>query len=592
MAETGFDTEQTIRDFFSVNDDMLKKVQEFYFGDNPVNAALAQINREDLQTFFDALAKNPARLMELQFRWWQGQMEIYRNVMMRALDKDNPPAPAITAEAGDRRFMSELWGEQPNFDLLSQSYLHFSKIVMDMLDSVEGLPQGVRDRLQFFTRQFINALSPGNFLWTNPEVLRQTMEENGANLVRGMEIFRDDLMNSGKYLKVRMTDSDSFQVGKDLAYTPGKVIFENEIFQFIQYEAATEEVFKTPLLFVPPFINKYYILDLRAQNSMVNWMREQGHTIFLISWRNPTPEQAHITYADLITDGVAKAAQIVEEVTGERDMNAIGYCIGGTVLAATQAWYMGKKAKNRIKSATYMTTILDFCEPGSLGVFINDTVISGIEAMNELRGVSDGRHLAVTFSLLRENTLYWNYYIENYLKGKEPSQFDILYWNSDGTNIPPKVHSFLLRNLYLDNELVQPNKVRIDGVGLNLGRVKTPNFFISTLEDHIALWTGTFKGAASLGGDSTLVLGESGHVAGIINPPAKNKYGYYTNPAPYTDGKSWLEGATFTPRSWWLAWQEWIAPYAGEKVAARAIGNEQYQAIEDAPGNYVKVNLI
>lgn len=590
MADSSFDTEQNIRDFFSMNDNMLKKVQEFYFGDNPVNAALAQINREDLQTFFDALARNPARLMELQFRWWQGQMDIYRNVMERALDKSI--APAVTAEAGDRRFISELWGEQPNFDLLSQSYLHFSKIVMEMLDSVEGLPQAVRDRLHFFTRQMVNAFSPGNFLWTNPEVLKQTIEEGGKNLERGMEIFRDDLVNSGRYLRVRMTNPDAFKVGTDLAYTPGKVIFENDIFQLIQYEAAGDEVFKTPLLFVPPFINKFYILDLRAQNSMVNWMREQGHTVFLISWRNPTPEQAHVTYADLITDGVIKAAQVVEEVTGERDMNAIGYCIGGTLLASAQAYYLSKKTRNRIKSATYMTTLIDFSEPGSLGVFINDPVISGIEAMSEARGVSDGRHLAVTFSLLRENTLYWNYYIENYLKGKDPSQFDILYWNSDGTNIPPKVHSFLLRNLYLNNELVQPGKVRVDSLGLNLSRVKTPNFFISTLEDHIALWGGTFRGAEVLGGESTLVLGESGHVAGIVNPPSRNKYGYYTNPAPYQDDKSWLEGATYTQRSWWLYWQEWIAPYAGEKVPARAIGNDTYRPIEDAPGRYVQVNLI
>lgn len=590
MAETSFDTEQNIRDFFSVNEDMLKKVQEFYFGDNPVNAALAKINQEDLQTFFDALAHNPARLMELQFRWWQGQMDIYRNVMERALNPDI--APLVAPEAGDRRFASELWHEQPNFSLLSQSYLHFSKIVMEMLDSVEGLPQSVRDRLHFFTRQMINALSPGNFLWTNPEVLRQTIEEGGANLARGMEIFQDDLSNSGRYLRVRMTNSDAFKVGKDLAYTPGKVVFENDIFQLIQYEAATEEVFQTPLLFVPPFINKYYILDLRAQNSMVNWMREQGHSVFLISWRNPTAEQAQVCYADLITDGVVKAAQVVEDITGEREMNAIGYCIGGTLLASAQAYYAGKKIKNRIKSATYMTTLLDFCEPGSLGVFINEPVISGVEAMNEARGVSDGRHLAVTFSLLRENTLYWNYYIENYLKGKEPSQFDILYWNSDGTNIPPKVHSFLLRNLYMNNELIDAGKIRIDGVGLNLARVKSPSYFISTLEDHIALWGGTFKGAKALGGDCTLVLGESGHVAGIVNPPAKNKYGYYTNPAPYQDDKSWLEGATYHPRSWWLGWQEWIAPYTGEKVPARAVGNEHYRPIEDAPGRYVQVNLI
>ena len=590
MAEARLEPENTLHNFFHMSDDMLKKVQEFYFGDNPINAALAKINQEDLQTFFDALGKNPARLMELQFRWWQGQMDIYRNVMERAIDKS--VTPVVNAEAGDRRFVSELWGEQPNFDLLSQSYLHFSKIVLDMLDSVEGVPQHVRDRLHFFTRQIINAFSPGNFLWTNPEVLKQTMEEGGKNLERGMEIFRDDVVNSGRYLRVRMTNPDAFQIGKDLAYTPGKVVFENEIFQLIQYAAAGEEVYKTPLLFVPPFINKFYILDLREQNSMVNWMREQGHTVFLISWRNPTAEQAHVTYQDLITDGVVKAGQVIEEITGERDVNAIGYCIGGTLLAATQAYYLGKRVRNRIKSATYMTTIIDFSEPGSLGVFVNEPVISAAEAMNELRGYCDGRQLAVTFSLLRENTLYWNYYIENYLKGKDPSQFDILYWNSDGTNIPPKVHSFLLRTLYLHNELIQPNKVRVDGVGLNLSRVKTPNFFISTLEDHIALWGGTFKGAHALGGESTLVLGESGHVAGIVNPPSRNKYGFYTNAAPYQDDKSWLEGASFTPRSWWLYWQEWVAPYAGEKVPARALGNEQHQPTEDAPGRYVQVNLI
>lgn len=590
MAEQRFEPENSLHHLFHLSDDMLKKVQEFYFGDNPINAALAKINQEDLQTFLEALAKNPARLMELQFRWWQGQMDIYRNVLERAVDKSI--APAVTAEAGDRRFVSELWGEQPNFDLLSQSYLHFSNIVLDMLDSVEGVPAAVRERLHFFTRQVVNALSPGNFLWTNPEVLRQTIAENGDNLVRGLQTFRDDLNNSGRYLRVRMTNPDAFQLGKDLAYTPGSVIFENDIFQLIQYRAATEEVYKTPLLFVPPFINKFYILDLRAQNSMVNWMREQGHSIFLISWRNPTAEQAHTTYEDLIVSGVVKAAQVVEDITGERDVNAIGYCIGGTLLAAAQAYYIGKRGRNRIKSATYMTTLLDFSEPGSLGVFINEPVISAAEAMNELRGYCDGRQLAVTFSLLRENTLYWNYYIDNYLKGNEPSQFDILYWNSDGTNIPAKVHSFLLRNLYLDNELIQPNKVRVDGVGLNLSRVKTPNFFISTQEDHIALWGGTFKGAGALGGDSTLVLGESGHVAGIVNPPSRQKYGYYTNPAPYRDNKSWLDGATYHPQSWWLYWQEWVAPYAGEKVPARAIGNDAYPPLEDAPGSYVKVNLI
>ncbi len=584
-----YKTNENIRQFFNMHEGIMKKVQEFYFGDNPINAALAKLNEEDMQAFFGALAKNPSLMMEVQFKWWQGQMEIYRNVMMRTLEDD--VEPYAKPEPGDRRFKSELWQDQPNYDLLSQSYLHFSKIVLDMLDSVEGLSDKVRYRLQFFMRQMINALSPGNFLWSNPEVIKQTVEENGANLIRGMEIFQSDVKNSGKYLSVRMTPNHAFTLGQDLAYTPGGVVFENEVFQLLQYEAAGSETYKTPLLIVPPFINKYYILDLREQNSLVNWLREQGHTVFLMSWRNPGEAQANIAFEDLILSGTTEAVRVIEEITGERDVNAMGYCIGGTLLAATQAYYVGKRLRNRIKSATYLTSLLDFTEPGSLGVFINDPVISATEAMNNSRGYCDGRLMAVTFSLLRENTLYWNYYIENYLKGKEPSQFDILYWNSDGTNIPAKVHSFLLRNLYLDNELIQHNKVRVGGVGLNLSRVKTPNFFVSCQEDHIALWEGTFQGSGELGGESTLILGESGHVAGIVNPPAKNKYGYYTNTAKFEDGKQWLATAEFHKRSWWLAWQEWVLQYAGDKIPALAIGNEAHPVIEAAPGSYVKVDL-
>lgn len=578
-----------LHQLFNISTALLRKVQDFFYGDNPVNAALAQINQQDLQTFYEALLRQPAKLMELQFRWWQGQLDIYRNVLERAVDKEQPPL--ATAPVGDRRFISPLWQEQPNFDLLSQSYLHFSKIVADMLDSVEGLSPAVRQRLHFFTRQMINALAPSNFLWTNPEVLQQTVQEGGMNLIRGLEIFRDDVANSGKYLRVRMTGGQ-FQLGKDLAATPGAVVFENDICQLIQYEALGDEVFQTPLLIVPPFINKFYVLDLREHNSFVHWARSQGHTVFLISWRNPT-QPVKTTYEDLMLAGVLAATDAIEAITGERKVNGLGYCIGGTLLAATQAYAVAKRERhNPIKSATYLATILDFANPGMLGVFINEPVIQAMEALDALQGFCDGRHLAVTFSLLRENTLYWNYYIENYLKGKEPSQFDILYWNSDGTNIPAAVHSFLLRRLYLHNELVQPGKIRIDGVGLNLGRVKTPNFFISTQEDHISLWPGTFRGAAALGGPSTLLLGESGHVAGIINPPSRNKYGYYHNPEPFVDEASWLAGAEFVKRSWWLAWQEWVQAYAGDKVPARPLGSTDHPPLAPAPGSYVQVNLI
>ena len=589
MNPNSFQFKENILQFFSVHDDIWKKLQEFYYGQSPINEALAQLNKEDMSLFFEALSKNPARMMEMQWSWWQGQIHIYQNVLMRSVAKD--VAPFIQPESGDRRFNSPLWQEHPNFDLLSQSYLLFSQLVQNMVDVVEGVPDKVRYRIHFFTRQMINALSPSNFLWTNPEVIQQTVAEQGENLVRGMQVFHDDVMNSGKYLSIRMVNSDSFSLGKDLAYTPGAVVFENDIFQLLQYEATTENVYQTPILVVPPFINKYYVLDLREQNSLVNWLRQQGHTVFLMSWRNPNAEQKELTFADLITQGSVEALRVIEEITGEKEANCIGYCIGGTLLAATQAYYVAKRLKNHVKSATYMATIIDFENPGSLGVFINEPVVSGLENLNNQLGYFDGRQLAVTFSLLRENTLYWNYYIDNYLKGKEPSDFDILYWNSDGTNIPAKIHNFLLRNLYLNNELISPNAVKVNGVGLNLSRVKTPSFFIATQEDHIALWDTCFRGADYLGGESTLVLGESGHVAGIVNPPSRNKYGCYTNAAKFENTKQWLDGAEYHPESWWLRWQAWVTPYTGEQVPARNLGNAQYPSIEAAPGRYVLVNL-
>lgn len=589
MNPNSFQFKENILQFFSVHDDISKKLQEFYYGQSPINEALAQLNKEDMSLFFEALSKKPARMMEMQWSWWQGQIQIYQNVLMRSVAKD--VAPFIQPESGDRRFNSPLWQEHPNFDLLSQSYLLFSQLVQNMVDVVEGVPDKVRYRIHFFTRQMINALSPSNFLWTNPEVIQQTVAEQGENLVRGMQVFHDDVMNSGKYLSIRMVNSDSFSLGKDLAYTPGAVVFENDIFQLLQYEATTENVYQTPILVVPPFINKYYVLDLREQNSLVNWLRQQGHTVFLMSWRNPNAEQKELTFADLITQGSVEALRVIEEITGEKEANCIGYCIGGTLLAATQAYYVAKRLKNHVKSATYMATIIDFENPGSLGVFINEPVVSGLENLNNQLGYFDGRQLAVTFSLLRENTLYWNYYIDNYLKGKEPSDFDILYWNSDGTNIPAKIHNFLLRNLYLNNELISPNAVKVNGVGLNLSRVKTPSFFIATQEDHIALWDTCFRGADYLGGESTLVLGESGHVAGIVNPPSRNKYGCYTNAAKFENTKQWLDGAEYHPESWWLRWQAWVTPYTGEQVPARNLGNAQYPSIEAAPGRYVLVNL-
>lgn len=294
---------------------------------------------------------------------------------------------------------------------------------------------------------------------------------------------------------------------------------------------------------------------------------------------------------DLAVKGVLEAMRVAEEITGEKEFNTIGYCMGGTLLAMTQAYAIGKRLKNKFKTATYLTTLLDYQQPGELGVFINEPIVSAIEKQNQIQGFMDGRHMAVTFSLLRENSLYWNYYIDNYLKGTEPREFDILYWNSDGTNVTPPIHTFILRNLYLNNELATPNKIQLDHVKIDLSKVKTPSFFISTKEDHIALWQGAFTGAGYLGGETTLVLGESGHVAGIVNHPSRGKYGYYLNKEPFKDAEQWLAKAKRYDGSWWVYWQEWIAPYVGEKIAARAVGNAKYKGLDAAPGPYVQVTL-
>lgn len=589
MEQSELQHAETMQKFFEYNEEVWKKVQELYFGENPISKAIAKVNTSDLAEFYSVLSSNPMRLIEIQMKWWQGQMEIYKNVLARAVDKETKPL--IEDFPGDRRFASDLWKDEPNYDLIRQSYLHFAKSMQEMLDVVEGIPNDAKDRLAFFFRQMINAFSPTNFIWTNPEILKQTIDEQGENLARGAKLFHDDLLASSSFLKIRMMQDNAFEVGKDLAYTPGQVVFRNDIFELIQYDASTKEVFKTPLFIVPPFINKYYILDLREKNSFVRWLCDQGHTVFLMSWKNPGRKDSNMTFDDLAIKGVLEGMKVAEEITGEKEFNTLGYCMGGTLLAVTQAYAVGKKLKSKFKTATYMTTLLDYQYPGELGVFINEPVISAIEAQDEALGYLDGRQLAVAFSLLRENTLYWNYYIENYLKGKEPGDFDILYWNSDGTNVTPPIHSFILRNLYMNNELSVANKVKIDNVGIDLSKVKTPNFFISTKEDHIALWQGTFKGSTYLGGESTLVLGDSGHVAGIVNHPSRDKYGYSLNEAKYVDDEQWLSKAKHHKGSWWVYWQEWITPYAGEKIPARKIGNAKYKAITAAPGDYVKQTL-
>ncbi|HIF9148164.1 TPA: class I poly(R)-hydroxyalkanoic acid synthase [Photobacterium damselae] len=551
---------------------------------SPLNKAMQEVNFEDTAKFFEQAANQPAAMLKVQTHWWEQQLQIWQNLVL-----SDPSKSVVEAELGDKRFANEAWQNELLYNFIKQSYLLFSKTYQDTIDSIEGVDEKTKERISFFSRQAINALSPSNFIATNPELLKMTLEQNGENLIAGLEKFKEDIESSADILKVRMTNNNAFRIGDDIATTEGNVVYRNDLFELIQYRPLTEKVHATPLLIVPPFINKYYILDLTAKNSMVRWLLEQGHSVFMMSWRNPGKAQADTEFGDYITDGVVKAVSAIEDITGQQQVNAAGYCIGGTLLACTVAYYAAKRMKKRIKSASFFTTILDFSQPGEIGAFVNDTVVSAIEQQNKVKGYMDGRSLSVTFSMLRENSLYWNYYVDNYLKGKSPVDFDLLYWNSDSTNVAGPCHNFLLRDFYLENKLIQDKGVKIDGVWMDLNKIKIPSYFISTKEDHIALWQGTYRGALLTGGNKTFVLGASGHVAGIVNPPNKNKYGYWTNDNLDDSADEWLTNAEYAEGSWWTHWDQWLSQHnRQEQVEPYSPGSENYPVIDSAPGQYVK----
>ncbi|ELV8609511.1 class I poly(R)-hydroxyalkanoic acid synthase [Vibrio vulnificus] len=562
--------------------------QDFEVGkaavNSPLNKAMQEVNFEDTAKFFEKAANQPQAILQLQTQWWEQQLQIWQNVALSGNTQS-----IIEADKGDKRFSNEAWQSEAMYSFIKQSYLLFSKTYMDTIDAIEGLDEKTKERISFFSRQAINALSPSNFIATNPELLKLTIEKNGENLLAGMELLREDVESSADILKIRMTSNNAFRIGEDIATTAGDIVFQNDLFELIQYRPLTEQVNATPLLIVPPFINKYYILDLTAKNSMVRWLLEQGHSVFMMSWKNPGKAQANVEFGDYVTEGVVKAVTAIEEITGQEQINAAGYCIGGTVLACTVGYYAAKRMKKRIKSATFFTTLLDFSQPGEVGAYINDTIISAIELQNNAKGYMDGRSLSVTFSLLRENSLYWNYYVDNYLKGSSPVDFDLLYWNSDSTNVAAATHNFMLRELYLNNKLVQDKGVKIGGVWIDLDKIRIPSYFISTKEDHIALWQGTYRGALNMGGNKTFVLGDSGHIAGIVNPPAKNKYGFWVNDNLDESADEWLSNAQHKEGSWWTHWDQWLAQFnPDEKVLPYRQGSEANPVIDIAPGQYVK----
>ncbi|PTQ04468.1 class I poly(R)-hydroxyalkanoic acid synthase [Vibrio sp. ZF 223] len=551
---------------------------------SPLNQAMQELNFDDASKIFEQAANQPAVLLQLQSQWWEQQLKIWQNAALMGNTES-----VISEGRSDKRFIDEAWKNDPFYSFIKQSYLLFSKSYIDTINSIEGIDEKTKERVAFFSRQAINALSPSNFIATNPELMKLTLERNGENLLDGLEQLQADVEASADILKIRMTNNNAFRLGVDVANTEGDVVFQNELFELIQYYPKTPQVNATPLLIVPPFINKYYILDLREKNSMVRWLLEQGHSVFMMSWRNPSEAQKDQEFGDYVTEGVVKAVAAIEDITGKEQINAAGYCIGGTVLASTVAYYAAKRMKKRIKTATFFTTLLDFSQPGEVGAYINETIINAIEKQNDAKGYMDGRSLSVTFSLLRENSLYWNYYIDNYLKGSSPMEFDLLYWNSDSTNVAAKCHNFLLRELYLENKLVQDKGVKVGGVWIDLSKIKIPSYFISAKEDHIALWQGTYRGALNTGGNKTFVLGESGHIAGIVNHPGKKKYGFWLNDNLDDSADEWLSNASHNEGSWWTHWDQWLQGFeTDEQIEPFNQGSELNPVIGKAPGNYVK----
>ncbi len=535
---------------------------------------------------------DPDTFVDTQIALWQGYLGIWQTTLARM--QGQPVDDLVNPSPFDRRFLSKEWQNNWLLDYLKQIYLLSAQQAQAWIDKESAkLNPKLRSKVEFFTRQMVDATSPSNFWMTNPDVLRATMETGGENLIKGLENLLHDIERGHGGLRISMTDEAAFKVGENIATTPGKVVYQNHLMQLIQYAPMTPTVHRAPLLILPPWINKYYILDLKPKNSFIRYLVEAGYTVFIVSWINPNASHAAISFDDYMMDGAFAAMREVRRVTGEPDINMVGYCIGGTLLSSSLGYL--ESAPNpppdlpKVLSATYLVTLVDFSEPGDIGVFIDDEMIHiAEEHMAKLGGYMDGATVSMVFNLLRANDLIWSYVINNYLLGREPAPFDILYWNADSTNLPAAMQSFYLRNMYLENKLVEPNGITLKGVPIDLSRITVPSFLLSTRDDHIAPWRTTYAAVNLYRGPVTFMLASSGHIAGVVNHPAANKYGYATNDARPASPDEWLKNAVEHKGSWWPEWLKWLAPRAGDQVPARAIKD----GIEDAPGSYVKVRAV
>src|SRR6056297_1843876 len=507
--------------------------------------------------------RHPQRILQAQWDFTRRYFGLLKYLGFRAVGRETEPAAGVPR--GDRRFRSEDWNERLIFDLLKQVYLTTSDWMLAIAARMEELSPDDRARIRFYTRQFADALSPSNYVLTNPEVLAATRREKGLNLLRGYRMLLEDLQAGEGQLLISMTDKQAFTVGENIATTEGSVVFENDMMQLIQYAPRTRTVFRKPLLIVPPWINKYYILDLQPANSFIRWAVERGHTVFVVSWVNPDETYRYKEFEDYMREGLLEALVAIERATGEYRVNAIGYCIGGTLLAATLAW-MKAMGEDRIASATFFTAQVDFTEAGDLRVFIDDKQLKSLEKRMNKLGYLDGEAMAMTFNMLRANDLIWTFVINNYLLGRKPPTFDLLYWNSDATRLPERTHVWYLRKLYNENLLVEPGGVELGGVPIDLSTIDLPVYLQATREDHIAPFRSVYKATQIYSGEVTFMLAGSGHIAGVINPPAAKKYGFWTREDLPADPDDWLEQAEYHQGSWWPHWNEWIRQYAGTRL--------------------------
>lgn len=544
-----------------------------------MSKALAGAVKLDARTFL----QQQIQFLEKQQRLWHNATRAFLGEMQE---------PLIREADGDKRFSDPDWQGNPAFNYVKQAYLLNAEFMQQMVDALQFEDQKLGEQVRFYTRQLINSMAPTNYVLTNPEVCREILMTEGECLARGIDRFIRDLENSpAEAFKITQVDMHAFHLGKDLAATPGKVIFRNHLIELLHYAPAKDEVHKVPLLIAPPFINKYYILDLDEKKSLVRWLVEQGFDVYMISWANPDESYASIDFQDYMFDGVIAALNVVEEVAQSKKINVAGYCVGGTLLGMAQA-YLKARGDERIQSLTLLTTLFDFSEPGEVGNYLNAQMLPMIEQSIKAKGYLDGRILALSFSLLRENNLFWSFFVENYLKGKDPVPFDILYWNSDSTNLPAAAYLFYLNEMYIGNRLREPGAVRIGDVAIDLATIDVPAYCLAAQADHIVLWQAAYRSAALLHSDVRFVLTESGHVAGVVNPAARGKYGHWVCEQERPQNpEDWLAQAKLVNASWWLDWREWLLARSGDKRAARSPGSQTHPPLADAPGSYVRVRL-